>query len=116
MEAGPSRSVRTRISVVLVTWNQRDDALECIDSLKKTAYAPLDIFVVDNGSRDDTVASVRNAFPELEWLRRQRLKSPKDRCCIARAASQSCAGRNSLHEMDPNRRFEPGRPETIVDH
>jgi len=52
-----------RIAVILVTWNQREDAMACVASLEKTGYEPLDILVVDNGSRDGTVAALRRAFP-----------------------------------------------------
>lgn len=56
------------ISVILVTWNQRDDALDCIRSLEETGAGPLEIVVVDNGSRDGTVRAVREAFPRVSVL------------------------------------------------
>jgi GT2 family glycosyltransferase len=57
-----------RVSVILVTWSQREDALACIASLEKTSHTPLDIIVVDNGSLDGTVTAVRRAFPQVSVI------------------------------------------------
>jgi GT2 family glycosyltransferase len=64
----PGPTSGSRVSVILVTWNQQEDALACIASLEKTAHTPLDILVVDNGSRDDTVSAVRRAFPHVSII------------------------------------------------
>lgn len=38
--------------------------MDCLHSLRKTEYDPLEIIVVDNHSEDDSVAYVREHFPE----------------------------------------------------
>ncbi len=53
-----------KILVVLVNWNGKLDTLECLTSLKSVAY-PHTAVVVDNGSRDDSVACIRKEFPEV---------------------------------------------------
>jgi GT2 family glycosyltransferase len=48
------------ISIVLVSWNTRDLLLACLDSLLDAVGAlRADVWVVDNGSADDSVAAVR---------------------------------------------------------
>ena len=57
-----------RVCVILVNWNGRDDTLECLDSLRAIEYSNLQILVVDNGSRDDSVDALRAAFPDVEII------------------------------------------------
>lgn len=57
--------------VVVVTYNARDVICDCLESLLASTGADLRIVVVDNASRDDTVAVIRNwaAHPE-SWSQR----------------------------------------------
>jgi len=43
----------TRVSVIIVTFNNEDTIFDCIDSLKKQSI-PLEVFIVDNKSHDKT--------------------------------------------------------------
>lgn len=45
-----------KVGVVLVNWNGLGDTLECLDTLAAGDYPALSVFVVDNGSTDDSVA------------------------------------------------------------
>jgi len=51
------------LSVVIVTWNAREDAQRCIASVAGSARPVREIIVVDNGSTDGTVEHVRLLFP-----------------------------------------------------
>lgn len=51
------------VAVVLVTWNNFDDTAECLESLRLVAHPDLLPIVVDNGSRDDSAARIRQRFP-----------------------------------------------------
>jgi GT2 family glycosyltransferase len=53
------------VSVVIATWNRKDDILETIQSIYEQEYRPVEIVVVDNGSTDDTVPVVRAVYPEV---------------------------------------------------
>ncbi|OQX64299.1 MAG: hypothetical protein B5M56_00025 [Desulfococcus sp. 4484_241] len=54
------------VSVVIVNWNTRDLLLQCISSIYDTVRnVEFEIWVVDNGSGDGSVAAVRDAFPEV---------------------------------------------------
>jgi N-acetylglucosaminyl-diphospho-decaprenol L-rhamnosyltransferase len=54
------------VQAVLVSWNVRDLLLRCIDSLK--ADGVTSIVVLDNDSKDDSVAAVRRAHPDVELV------------------------------------------------
>lgn len=51
------------VSVVVVTWNALPWLEQCLDSVRGR-----DIVVVDNGSTDDTVAFVRERYPEVRVI------------------------------------------------
>lgn len=54
------------VGVVVVNHNTRDDVLACLTSLKEAGADRA--IVVDSGSRDDSVAQVRQHHPEVEIL------------------------------------------------
>ncbi len=61
----PSAERPPVVSVVIVTWNSREDALRCLASVYLEAEAvPLEVIVVDNGSTDGTVAAIRDRYPD----------------------------------------------------
>lgn len=59
--AGSSRTV----AIVILTWNQRELTLRALASLADCGYADASILLWDNGSEDDTVAAVRESFPQV---------------------------------------------------
>jgi N-acetylglucosaminyl-diphospho-decaprenol L-rhamnosyltransferase len=57
------------VSVILVSWNTRKLLLDCLASLSKAiGNLHVDIWVVDNGSRDNSVAAVRQQFPTAQLI------------------------------------------------
>lgn len=61
-------TVIERVSVVILNWNGKDDTLECLQSLTGSRYAALHVVVVDNGSTDDSVKSIKQRFPAIDVL------------------------------------------------
>lgn len=57
-----------RVAVITLTWNQRQDTLECLESLSRLTYPNYRIMLVDNGSTDGTAEAVRARFPNVELL------------------------------------------------
>jgi len=53
-----------RVSVVIVSFNTREDVLRCLASLRDHLSLPHEVIVVDNASEDGTVAAVRADHPE----------------------------------------------------
>jgi len=49
------------VAIVVLNWNGRDDTLECLASLRRVDYPACQVIVVDNGSHDDSVATIREA-------------------------------------------------------
>jgi GT2 family glycosyltransferase len=60
---------RPRLSVIIVTWNVREMTMACLAALtRETAEIPTEIIMVDNASADDTVATVRSAYPDIRVI------------------------------------------------
>lgn len=54
------------VSVVIVSWNVRALLLDAIASIYASAAgSPVEVIVVDNASRDDSVEAVRSAYPGI---------------------------------------------------
>ena len=56
--------MKPEVAIIIVIWNGRQDTMECLESLREDTYPRKRLIVVDNGSSDDSVASVRERFPE----------------------------------------------------
>ena len=57
------------ISVIIVSFNTADLLKKCLTALfETTAGMALEVFVVDNASRDNSVEMVRQAFPQVELI------------------------------------------------
>ena len=55
-------------AIVIVNWNGWQDTLACIQSCKAQEYPDFRIIVVDNGSADDSLGRIRDAFPEVRLI------------------------------------------------
>ncbi len=56
------------VTVLTLTWNQKEDTLQCLESLSKMHYSNFSILLVDNGSQDGTVQAVRDRYPDVEII------------------------------------------------
>ncbi len=58
-----------RVSVVVLNWNGWADTVECLASLAAATYRALDVIVVDNASRDDSIERLTSWLEEsgLPW-------------------------------------------------
>lgn len=63
---------RGAVSVVVLTWNGREDTLACLATLAPQLLPDDRVFVVDNGSTDGTEACVRREHPDLTLLQNGR--------------------------------------------
>jgi len=68
--SGGSKGVRVkdRTVIVLLNWNGREDTVDCLESLRPVLTPERMVLVVDNGSIDESVQTIRSAFPGLEVL------------------------------------------------
>ncbi len=53
-----------RASIIIVSYNNRDDITRCLESVKQTAHPSFDVIVVDNASSDGSV-DVAAGFPDV---------------------------------------------------
>lgn len=51
MTPDPLRDRSPSVVAVVLNWNGLDDTVRCVESLARTVHRPLDVLVVDNGSR-----------------------------------------------------------------
>ena len=59
----------TDISFIIVNWNTRELLLQCVASVCKTASdRSIEIIVVDNGSRDDSIKVLQEKFPQVHCI------------------------------------------------
>jgi GT2 family glycosyltransferase len=62
----------TDISVVIVTWNTKKIACECLESLRQCQdTVSLEVIVVDNASSDGTLEAIAEQYPEVRLIRNQ---------------------------------------------
>ncbi len=53
---------------VVVSWNRREDTVECLESLARVPCPDLAIVCVDNGSTDGSQQAVRERFPRVHLI------------------------------------------------
>ena len=58
------------VSVVIPAYNVGAHIVEAIDSVLAQDYAPVEIIVVDDGSKDDTAEVVATRFPQVTLIRK----------------------------------------------
>jgi GT2 family glycosyltransferase len=62
-----------RLSVVLITWNEKDTLCTCLETVLPALDSKMDeIIVVDNGSRDGTDEIVQSRFPTVRYVKLDR--------------------------------------------
>lgn len=64
----PASSPDATVAIVVLNWNNAQDTLACLTSLAALDYPRCKILVVDNGSTDDSVARIRDSFPQVTIL------------------------------------------------
>lgn len=57
------------VAIVLINWDNEADTIDCINSLNKISYPNYKIFLVDNGSKENSVRQLRSfAGEKLELI------------------------------------------------
>ena len=60
--------MQKRVSVIIPTYNLKDDLLDCLDSIFKSDYKNLEVIVIDNASVDGTADAVKKKFPKVKLI------------------------------------------------
>jgi GT2 family glycosyltransferase len=87
VESAPS------VAAILLTMNQRDKTLRCLESFRSVEAGSLRIFLWDNGSEDGTSEAVRGRFPEVAIQ-----ASPAN---IGVAGGRNAAAKTAIVAMNP---------------
>src|SRR6476660_9812551 len=58
--------VDSRVEVVILNTNRREDSLACLQSLSHSTYPHLHVTVLDNASTDGSVAAIERAYPAVQ--------------------------------------------------
>jgi GT2 family glycosyltransferase len=56
------------VTIIVLNWNGGRDTVDCLESLAAADLQGASVLVVDNGSRDDSLAVIRARFPEQRIL------------------------------------------------
>ena len=56
------------VSIIIVTWNRKDDVLESVRSVYVQDYPEFEVIVVDNASTDGTAEALREAYPQVRVI------------------------------------------------
>jgi O-antigen biosynthesis protein len=61
------------LSIVIISWNVREDLRECLRSLWRNGEGlAMEVIVVDNASTDETAEMVRQEFPQVRLVVNER--------------------------------------------
>ena len=58
----------SKIFIIVLSYNRRDDTVECLKSLYLSDYPNYKVIVVDNASSDGSAEAVRRAFPQADVI------------------------------------------------
>jgi len=56
------------VCAIVLNWNSAADTINCVSALAAQQYPDCRMLVVDNGSSDDSVRRIRQAYPDLPLL------------------------------------------------
>lgn len=60
---------RPLVSIITVNFNQADATCELLDSIRRQDYRNVEIFVVDNSSRENPAQVLSEKYPEVQFIR-----------------------------------------------
>jgi N-acetylglucosaminyl-diphospho-decaprenol L-rhamnosyltransferase len=108
---GPT-SVSPCVSVLIVTWNAREDVVRCLAALRESTRLRFETIVVDNGSGDGTPAAARAAFPEARVLENARNDG------FARANNRGLREARAPYVLvlNPDAELRPGALDVLARH
>ncbi len=55
---GTSSKMSPNVAIIILNWNGWKNTLECLESLYQIDYLTFEVFLVDNGSKDDSVEKI----------------------------------------------------------
>lgn len=103
-----------RVCVIVLTFNQLERTLHCLESLHASWNEPADVIVWDNGSSDGTAMAVSTAFPHVRVHHHEaNLGVASGRNAAAALAMETVAPTHLLF-LDNDMEVEPGFVEALL--
>jgi GT2 family glycosyltransferase len=68
----PSSTTPPLVVAIVLNWNNLSDTLECVESLRRSDYSNLLVWVVDNNSDEDPTLELKSKYPDVRVLRTTR--------------------------------------------
>jgi len=60
------------LSIIIVNWNTKDLLIKCLESVYQTIKRiEMEVFVVDNGSIDGSIAAAKERFPKVKFIQNE---------------------------------------------
>jgi GT2 family glycosyltransferase len=81
------------IAVVMLTMNQKEKTLRCLESFREVKEPQYRIVLWDNGSADGTAEAVRGTYPEVSFYR-----SPSN---LGVAGGRNAGAEQAIRDVDP---------------
>lgn len=103
--------VATDVSVIIVSYNTADLLIACLQSVLASKQVALEIFVVDNASKDSSANIVREQFSTVHLI------ANKDNRGFGAANNQAlheCSGKYVLF-LNPDTTIEPDSLQTMIE-
>ncbi len=60
--------MHSKVTIIVINWNNYDDTKECLNSLGKVTYPDYKIIVIDNNSSDGSGERIKNEFPQYAYI------------------------------------------------
>jgi GT2 family glycosyltransferase len=98
-----------KLSVIIVSYNTRDDLRACLESLR-AVNLPLEIIVVDNASTDGSAGIVRAEFPDVKLL----AQPVNTWFCGGNNIGIAAAAGDYILLLNPDTVVQPGALETMM--
>ncbi|KAF0096308.1 MAG: glycosyltransferase [Puniceicoccaceae bacterium 5H] len=57
------------VSIIVLSFNRKEEILDCLESLRKQTYARTETIVLDNGSKDGSAEAVAEHYPAAKLIR-----------------------------------------------
>jgi len=111
MSSSTSPGVEPLVSVIIVTWNSARWLPACLDSVARaTEGLPAQVWLVDNGSADDSVGIARRHFPGINII------ANRDNLGFARANNQAIerSGGRYLLLLNPDAEINRGALDGMI--
>ena len=96
--------MKPRVSIIIPTWNRKDLALTCLDSVQGQTFRSWEAIVVDDGSADGTAEAVAREHPDAQVVRLEKNSG----FCAAANAGIARAGAELMLLLNNDMTLEPG--------